>query len=65
MTDRAAKLTRLPIMFLRNRPSFFSSCCRMPCRSDKANLSLPLFKHYVDAVCSEVVPVLVLSLFSR
>lgn len=28
--ERAAKLTRLPIMFLRNRPSFFSSCCLMP-----------------------------------
>ena len=28
--DRAAKLTRLPIMFLRNSPSFFSRCCLMP-----------------------------------
>ena len=30
MTDRAAKFTRLPIIFLRKRPSFFSSDCRMP-----------------------------------
>lgn len=30
MTERQAKLTRLPIMFLRNSPSFFSNCCRMP-----------------------------------
>lgn len=33
MTERQAKLTRLPIMFLRNSPSFFSSCCLMPCSS--------------------------------
>lgn len=34
MTDRAAKFTRLPIMFLRKSPSFFSSCWRMPGASE-------------------------------
>mmetsp|Transcript_37020 Transcript_37020/g.104515 ORF Transcript_37020/g.104515 Transcript_37020/m.104515 type:complete len:299 (+) Transcript_37020:4226-5122(+) len=37
MTERAAKFTRLPIMLLRNSPSFFSRPCRMP-REDLAAL---------------------------
>jgi len=33
MTERAAKLTRLPIMFLRKRPSLRSSTCLIPAGS--------------------------------
>ena len=30
ITDLAAKLTRLPIIFIRNNPSFFSKSCLIP-----------------------------------
>ena len=37
MTERQAKLTRLPIMFLRNNPSFFSNCWRMPYTANQSS----------------------------
>mmetsp|Transcript_45438 Transcript_45438/g.81739 ORF Transcript_45438/g.81739 Transcript_45438/m.81739 type:complete len:338 (-) Transcript_45438:445-1458(-) len=41
ITERAAKFTRLPIIFMRKRPSFFSSSWRMPFSASFA--CLPLF----------------------
>lgn len=37
MTERHAKLTRLPIMFFLKSPSFFSNSCLIPCTLAKSH----------------------------